>query len=88
MLLRDRGFLNIDQAAIATVCGVPVALVDLAMAVNQLVLPSLGKWFVGGVVRLPGATDQQLLQTLSAAGSWAALLWQPGQRISHLVVID
>lgn len=87
MLLRDRGVVDIDQTAIAAFCGVPVALVELASALNQLVEPAAGSW-QGGAIRLPGASDMQLLRALGTTGSWAALLWQSGQRIGHLVVID
>jgi Papain-like cysteine protease AvrRpt2 len=37
---------------------------------------------------MTGATDRDLLQTLSGTGSWVAIVWERGAKIGHALVIN
>ncbi|MBA3923842.1 MAG: C39 family peptidase [Nostocaceae cyanobacterium] len=84
MLLRDLG-ISITQADIAAEIGVPVTSRGLAAAMNTLA-PSFS--WAGGPLSIPNATISQLLYTLNSTGSWAAMLWESGSTIGHMVVVD
>lgn len=87
MLLRDRSIETISQQDIARVAdGLPMELEDLTEILNDLSgLP--GRW-KGGAVKLPSATDRQLLQALNSTGSWTAGLWDDENPIGHAVIVD
>ncbi len=86
MLLKDRK-INSSQAAIETITGTPVNCQILATALNTLD-PDPSHCWEGGLLNLPGATDSQLFDILNTTGSWAAVLWEMGAGIGHLVVVD
>lgn len=86
MLLRKRGILHVDQQAIGSVCGVPVWPTSLAQTMQQLASAS-GQW-TGGWAVGTGLTPQAVFEILCATGAWAAMLWTPGERIGHMVVVD
>lgn len=86
MLLRDRR-INISQTVIASETGVPADPSTLARALNTLD-PGDSRLWGGGELIIPGATESQLLDALNSTGSWAAVLWESGARIGHLVIVD
>lgn len=86
MLLRDRG-INVTQVAIATEIGVPVNCRSLAWGLNFFSPESSPLW-QGGPLDITGATYSQVFEALNTTGSWAAILWEVGASIGHMVVID
>ncbi|MBE9126929.1 MULTISPECIES: papain-like cysteine protease family protein [unclassified Coleofasciculus] len=86
MLLKDRK-INSSQSAIETITGIPVSCQVLAIALNTLD-PDPSRQWEGGSLELPGATHSQLFEILNTTGSWAAVLWEMGAGIGHLVVVD
>lgn len=88
MLLKKRGINNISQATIANQAGVPVTCRNLANVLNTIDFPEGIQQWVGGPLAIPGATDSQLFETLNNTGSWAALLWEVGAGIGHMVLVD
>lgn len=86
MLLRDRG-INVTQVAIAAEIGVPVNCPSLARGLNLFSLESSLLW-EGGPLAIIGATQSQLFNTLNTTGSWAAMFWELGVSIGHIVVVD
>ena len=87
MLLRKRGINNISQATIANEAGVPVTCEDLALALNTLSPEGFQRWR-GGPLIIPGATDTELFEVLNTTGSWAAVLWEVGAGIGHMILVD
>ncbi|WP_297086533.1 papain-like cysteine protease family protein [Thermoleptolyngbya sp. C42_A2020_037] len=86
MLLADRGISRSQRAIAELVGGVPITDADLGFVLDQL---DQSRQWSGGEVRLPdGATTQQLVETLNSTGSWAAILWEPGSSIGHMVIVD
>ncbi|MBN8561668.1 MAG: hypothetical protein J0L70_14145 [Leptolyngbya sp. UWPOB_LEPTO1] len=86
IVLRDRN-IQINQREIAAIAGgVPMDLEDLADALNST-RTLTGQWR-GIAVTIPGASDEELLQTLSQTGSWIAGFWEDEQPIGHAVVVD
>lgn len=88
MLLKERGINNINQAMIANETGVPVTCPNLANVLNAIDLPEGIQQWVGGPLAIPGATDCQLFETLNNTGSWAAVLWEVGAGLGHMVLVD
>ncbi|MGK7901393.1 MAG: papain-like cysteine protease family protein [Hormoscilla sp.] len=86
MLLRDRS-INISQAVIASETGVPADASSLARVLNSLD-EEVSRLWGGGELVIPGATESQLLDALNATGSWAAVLWESGARMGHVVIVD
>lgn len=86
MLLKDRG-ISVSQATIASETGLPADVRSLALALNSLDPKESRRWR-GGTLQLSGANESELLEVLSTTGSWAAVFWEPGDRIGHLVVSD
>ncbi|GAP93607.1 papain-like cysteine protease family protein [Leptolyngbya sp. NIES-2104] len=86
IVLLDRN-IQIDQRDIAQLAGgVPMDLEDLADALNAA-RSLTGQWR-GIAVTLPGASDEELLETLNQTGSWIAGFWEDEQSIGHAVVVD
>jgi len=59
----------------------------LASALNLLESDESRQW-EGGPLKLPGATEKQLLETLNTTGSWSAMLWETSAGIGHLIIVD
>ncbi|NJK77471.1 MAG: hypothetical protein HC942_30580 [Microcoleus sp. SU_5_6] len=87
MLLSDRGIYNTNQSLIATETGVPVNVENLAIALNTLDA-SNSRFWVGGTVSLPGATNYEIVEVLINTGSWAAVLWETLADLGHIVIVD
>jgi ABC-type bacteriocin/lantibiotic exporter with double-glycine peptidase domain len=86
MLLKDRG-INISQAVIEELIGLASAPEFLAGALNELNPDTSGQW-KGAFLNLPGATQFQVFETLNTTGSWAAVLWEKGVGIGHMIIVD
>jgi ABC-type bacteriocin/lantibiotic exporter with double-glycine peptidase domain len=86
MLLQNRG-ININQAAIEELTGVPSAPELLASALNELNLDDSGGWR-GAYLEIPGASQSQVFDVLNTTGAWAAVLWEAGVGIGHMVIVD
>lgn len=86
MLFRDRG-IKITQDIIEQASFAPMEAKDLATVLNKLDPSNTRLWKGGGIV-LPGASDELIIKTLNHLGSWAAILWEQGASMGHLVVID
>ncbi|MDJ1176839.1 papain-like cysteine protease family protein [Roseofilum capinflatum] len=86
MLLRERG-IDVTQAIIEQVTGVPIAPGMLASALNQFDPDPSGQW-KGGFLDLPGATEWQVVEILNNTGLWAAVFWEIGARIGHMVIVE
>ena len=87
MLLKDRGVNDVEQLVIADLTGVPVDVVYLARALNNLDQSSAGVWS-GGCFVSNLADLSNVLDRLIAKGSWAAEMKEFGNCIAHLVVVD
>lgn len=85
MLLAGWG-VQVEQQVIAEACGTPVWVALLARVMRELGAES-GYW-EGGKPYIEGHTHDQMLDTLCASGRWAAVLWETGNRIGHVVVVD
>lgn len=59
---------------------------DLAAALNQL--GSAEQRWIGDALEIPGATSEDVVRTLSRIGSWAAVLWESGSSIGHMVIVE
>ena len=81
MLLKSRGFDNINQTQIERFATSPTWPELLADALNQLQLAGRGKW-VGNFVSFSS------FDGLNATGSWVAVLRDLGARIGHMVIVD
>lgn len=86
MLLRDCG-MKISQSAIVAQVGVPLTSRGLAYAMNIFDPATPPRW-AGGTLSIPGATQAEIFETLNTTGPWAAMLWEVGSEIGHMVVID
>ncbi len=86
MLFRDRG-LEITQQIIEQASYAPIEVIDLARTLNALDSATSRQW-EGGGIHIPGASDESLVRTLNNTGSWAAVMWERGTHIGHLVIID
>lgn len=86
MLLRERG-INVTQAAIAEITGVPTAPGELASALNQFDPDTSGQW-KGGFLDLPGATAWEVVKILNKTGLWAAVFWEVGATMGHMVMVE
>ncbi|MEG4083940.1 papain-like cysteine protease family protein [Microcoleus sp. POL10_C6] len=87
MLLGDRGINGANQSLIAAETGVPVSAEDLAIALNILDATSSRFW-LGGTISLPGATNYEIVEVLISTGSWAAILWETLAELGHIVIVD
>lgn len=87
MLLKGLGIDNVNQDLIASLSGVPVALSDLARTLNELDTTKTRRW-LGGGLRISGATATELLFVLVSMGAWIAEMREPMARLGHLVVVD
>ncbi|MGL5059599.1 MAG: papain-like cysteine protease family protein [Microcoleus sp.] len=87
MLLNDRGICGANQSLIATETGVPVSIEDLAIALNTLDA-SNSRFWLGGTVSIPGATNYEIVEVLVSTGSWAAVLWETLADLGHIVIVD
>lgn len=87
ILLKNRGVLSWQQQEIARLSGgVPMEVTVLAITLNQISqLP--GSW-IGGVIGIDGATDEELLDVLHGTGLWAAGFWEDGLPLGHMVVVQ
>ena len=86
MLLRDCG-INVTQAAIVATIGVPITSRRLAEVLN-IFNPSTSPRWAGGPLAIKGATQEEVFDTLNTTGSWAAMLWETGSKIGHMIVVD
>lgn len=86
MLLKDRG-IRATQAEIITVTGNPATLGNLARVMNEFDSDISRRWLGGNLV-LPGASESQMFEALNTTGSWAAMFWESGANLGHLVVVD
>jgi ABC-type bacteriocin/lantibiotic exporter with double-glycine peptidase domain len=86
MLLQDRQ-INIDPDQIEQITGTPISCQALAMALNNLDSNTSRLW-EGGPLKLPEATNTELITVLNTTGSWCAMLWETGGMIGHFVIID
>ena len=86
MLLQDRQ-VNVTPEDIEKLINIPVSSQELANVLNLLDSDAFRLWS-GGPLRLPGATDAQLVNILTTTGSWAAMLWETGAGIGHFVIVD
>ena len=82
MLLRDRNVV-ISQSQIGEDLTDAKGLSD---ALNQL--DDSGCLWKGGALSLPGGDIQALFTTLNNTGSWAAMMWETGNKVGHWVVVD
>ncbi|MEG4007067.1 papain-like cysteine protease family protein [Microcoleus sp. Pol11C1] len=87
MLLGDRGINGANQSLIAAETGVPVNTEDLAIALNTLDTNSSRFW-LGGTMSIPGATNSEIVEVLISTGSWAAILWETLADLGHIVIVD
>ena len=87
MLLQSQGIINVSQAEIARLTGVPVNVPALATVLNQVDESGLRTW-IGGFFEIEGASDEDVLGVLMETGSWIADLRETGGRLGHLVVVD
>jgi predicted double-glycine peptidase len=87
MLLTDRGIDSANQSLIAAETGVPVSVEDLAIALNTLDASSSRFW-LGGTVSIPGATNSEIVEVLISTGYWAAILWETLADLGHIVIVD
>ncbi|MEG4801520.1 papain-like cysteine protease family protein [Microcoleus sp. ARI1-B5] len=87
MLLGDRGINGANQSLIAAETGVPVNIEDLAIALNTLDTNSSRFW-LGGTMSIPGATNSEIVEVLISTGSWAAILWETLADLGHIVIVD
>jgi len=81
MLMKSRGINNINQTVIEELTTIPTWPELLANALNELHPDSKGRW-VGNFVSTAS------FEGLNATGSWAAVLWEVGARIGHMVIVD
>lgn len=86
MLFRDRG-IQISQDIIERASFAPISADYFARTLNALDPNKTRRW-EGGFISLPGASDKQILDRLNKSGSWAAMMWERGASIGHLVIID
>ncbi|MBC6472105.1 MAG: hypothetical protein GDA48_04180 [Hormoscilla sp. GM102CHS1] len=85
MLLRDRGILNIDQAAIETLTGAPTSAEEIADVLNQLAITDK-RWQGGWINTLtPSAAFDLLLKTNK---SWMAQMKELGKNLAHMAIVD
>ncbi|MBE9121711.1 hypothetical protein IQ269_13090 [Tychonema sp. LEGE 07199] len=87
MLLGDRGMYGASQSLIADETKVPVNIEDLAISLNTLDTNSSRFW-LGGTVSIPGATNFEIVEVLISTGSWAAILWETLADLGHIVIVD
>lgn len=85
MLLAEQGIL-LDQRVIAAACGQP-SWPELVARIMGEIAPATGNW-EGGLVGIEGVSEIQMVRLLCRTGSWAAVLWEAGSRIGHMVVVD
>lgn len=86
MLLRERG-INVTQTAIEERSGVPTAPGMLASTLTEFDSDTSGQWR-GGFLDLPGATEWEIVEMLNGTGLWAAVFWEMGARIGHMVIVE
>ena len=86
MLLRDRG-VEVTQKIIEKITGAPISVKVLAPVLETLDSSDSRGW-AGGTIVIPGASDEDLVRTLNSTGSWAAVMWELGASVGHLVVVD
>lgn len=70
----------------SSICSI-FASSSLARVLNSLD-EEVSRLWGGGELVIPGATESQLLDALNATGSWAAVLWESGARMGHVVIVD
>lgn len=85
MLLAEQGVF-VEQQVIADACGQP-SWAELVARMMQEMAPESGEWD-GGPVGIEGVSETQMVRLLCRTGSWAALLWETGSRIGHMVIVD
>jgi filamentous hemagglutinin len=85
MLLAEQG-VTIEQQVIAEACGQPSWPGFVASTMRELA-PESGNWD-GGSVGIEGFSANQMVRLLCRTGSWAAVLWEAGSRIGHMVIVD
>jgi hypothetical protein len=84
MMLGDRK-INATQGVINKLAGNgPTYEAQLASVLNKVDSSSTRQWIGAGV----DAEDIGTFQGLSSTGSWAAQLWEKGNKIGHWVVVD
>jgi hypothetical protein len=85
MLLAEQGVL-VDQQVIAEACGQP-SWPGLVARIMREIAPASANWD-GGSVGIAGVSETQMVRLLCRTGSWGAVLWEPGARIGHMVIVD
>ncbi|MDV3003020.1 MAG: hypothetical protein N5P05_004675 (plasmid) [Chroococcopsis gigantea SAG 12.99] len=86
MLLAEEGIF-LSQETIIIEGGVPIS-VDILARIMNAASENISICWRGVPVMIPGATDEQIIETLNKTGSWIAMLWQHGSRIGHYVIVD
>ena len=86
MLLADRG-VKITQDVIENASYAPIDPIDLVIALNKLD-PSHTRIWKGGTIHAPNVPYESIIRGLNVTGSWSAAMWERGEPIAHLVVID